>query len=95
MTKSHDSPARRALTLDTAKYQSYLDDTQIPDDQKTQLIETLWVIVVAFIDLGYEINAGNTHKEDCCGKAEFSDPLQRESGLKLAKLYNQGGGARD
>ena len=34
----------------------YLDD-DIPEDQKRQLIETLWSIILCFVDLGYDIKS--------------------------------------
>lgn len=48
----HELPA---LTLDVAYYQGFLDDETIPEDQKRQLIETIWTIVVTFVDLGFGI----------------------------------------
>ena len=37
--------------------QNYLDDADIPDDKKQELIETLWNIVVQFVDMGYGIES--------------------------------------
>ena len=34
----------------------YMEDTNIPETQKREMIETLWQIVVAFVDLGFELN---------------------------------------
>ncbi|MBO6550621.1 MAG: hypothetical protein JJ964_13510 [Rhizobiales bacterium] len=46
----------KTLTLDIDYYQSFLDDADIPDDKKQELIETLWNIVVQFVDMGYGIH---------------------------------------
>ena len=46
----------KTLTLDVDYYQSFLDDADIPDDKKQELIETLWNIVVQFVDLGFGIH---------------------------------------
>lgn len=46
----------KTLTLDVDYYQSFLDDADIPDDKKQELIETLWNIVVQFVDMGYGIH---------------------------------------
>lgn len=46
----------KSLTLDVDYYQSFLDDADIPEDKRRELIETLWQIVVNFIDLGFGIH---------------------------------------
>lgn len=46
----------KSLTLDTEHYQSLLDDEDIPEDKKQELIATLWQIVVSFVDLGFGIH---------------------------------------
>ena len=47
----------KTLTLDVDYYQSFLDDANIPDDKKQELIETLWNIVIQFVDMGYGIES--------------------------------------
>jgi len=55
----------KTLTLDVDYYQSILDDVDVPEDKKQELIESLWQIVDSFVDLGFGIhplqqtNAGN------------------------------------
>ena len=56
MEKEIDNTNFRTLTIDVDKYQELLDDVDIPDEQKLELIETLWNIVVQFIDLGFGIH---------------------------------------
>ncbi len=46
----------KTLTLDVEYYQSFLDDVDISGEQKQELIETLWNIVVQFVDLGFGIH---------------------------------------
>lgn len=46
----------KTLTLDVEYYQSFLDHEDIPEDKKRELIETLWQIVVSFVDLGFGIH---------------------------------------
>ena len=46
----------RALTLDVAHYQAILDDANIPDDEKRELITAIWAIITTFVDLGYGIH---------------------------------------
>ncbi|MGE0279577.1 MAG: hypothetical protein AB7P20_03040 [Rhizobiaceae bacterium] len=49
------SPAP-ALRFEWTDWLPYLEDQDIPDVQKRALIETLWSIVVAFVDLGWRLN---------------------------------------
>jgi hypothetical protein len=44
------------LTLDYALYESLLDDSDLSEEQKRELIETLWNIVISFVDLGFGFN---------------------------------------
>ncbi len=48
--------AAPALPFDWTDWLPYLEDQDIPDEQKRELIETLWSIVVAFVDLGWRLN---------------------------------------
>lgn len=44
------------LTLDVELYQSYIDDPSMSEADKRELIETLWSIIVNFVDLGFGIH---------------------------------------
>lgn len=46
-----------SLTLDWAKYGAMLDEWDGSDEQKQELIATLWSIVVSFVDLGFEVTS--------------------------------------
>ena len=63
--KSHPPPdpkdvtnatARPAVQFDWEDWREYLEDSDISDDQKRELIETLWAIVTGFVDLGFGLN---------------------------------------
>jgi hypothetical protein len=45
-----------ALTFDPAEYLSFLEDSDWTDSQKREFIEALWVIVIGFVDLGFDLN---------------------------------------
>lgn len=55
-----DQPGRPnrlpTLTIDWELYGRYLDDSDLPEAHKRLLIETLWSIVVSFVDLGFRLN---------------------------------------
>ncbi len=54
---NYEAEGFKTLTLDVDYYQSFLEDPQLSDDQKHELIETLWTIMVQFVDLGFGIEA--------------------------------------
>ncbi|MGH1399497.1 MAG: hypothetical protein ACRBCT_09820 [Alphaproteobacteria bacterium] len=56
------------LTLDTERYQAMLDAPDLSDAQKRELIETLWQVVVGFIDLNVEIRTTDEGVGESCGK---------------------------
>jgi hypothetical protein len=47
---------RPALTLDVARYEAMLADPALSEAERTAFVETLWEIVVAFVDLGFDIH---------------------------------------
>ncbi|MEM1149738.1 MAG: hypothetical protein AAGI03_04165, partial [Pseudomonadota bacterium] len=48
---------RPTLHLDTEEWLPYLDDPDATEEEKRELIETLWGIVLSFVDLGWQITA--------------------------------------
>jgi len=56
-TETYLSPSVPSLRFDWTDWLPYLEDQDIPDEEKRALIETLWSIVVAFVDLGWQINS--------------------------------------
>jgi|CXWK01.1.fsa_nt_gi hypothetical protein len=49
-------PSRPALTVDWARYAALIDDPDISAADKQEFLETLWSIMVAFVDLGFGIH---------------------------------------
>ncbi|NKX63300.1 hypothetical protein HEP89_04250 [Labrenzia sp. 5N] len=45
-----------ALQIDFEKYMHFLDDPSISDAQKQEFIETIWSILLQFVDLGFGIH---------------------------------------
>lgn len=58
-----------SLTLDWEAYAPLLNDPSISEDQKRELIETLWSIVLSFVDLGFDVHP----VQQVCGQGD--DPL--------------------
>lgn len=59
-----NSPTRPTLSIDWDFYGRYLAQSDATDAEKRALLETLWVIVVAFVDLGLGIHP----LQNPCGK---------------------------
>ncbi|MGD1926009.1 MAG: hypothetical protein ACFB03_17740 [Paracoccaceae bacterium] len=56
-TDRETAPRRQpGVRFDWRDWAPYLEDDAIPDDQKRELIETLWSIVTAFVDMGWSLN---------------------------------------
>lgn len=43
--------------LDTEKYREYVDEFEIPEESKIELLQTLWWIMAAFVDLGFGVDS--------------------------------------
>jgi len=63
-TEFHPIPPVPALRFDWTDWLPYLEDQDISEVDKRALIETLWSIVVAFVDLGWQLNP----KPEVCGE---------------------------
>ncbi|MEP5732215.1 MAG: hypothetical protein ABJL67_22910 [Sulfitobacter sp.] len=58
--------SRPSLSIDWEVYAAMLEDSDMPLEQQKELIETLWSIVVAFVDLGFDLNP----VQQICGEAD-------------------------
>lgn len=59
---------RPVMKINIEHYQRYLDDTNISDTDKEELLETLWSIICELVELGYGVhplqeNCGESNKE--------------------------------
>ena len=43
------------LQFDWQEWLPYVEDSDLTDDQKREMIETLWSIAIAFVDLGWDV----------------------------------------
>lgn len=64
-------PGYKALTLDLALYEQYLDSPDLTNDQRREFLEALWTIIVCFVDLGVEIRP-----EESCGQLLGTETLR-------------------
>ena len=49
-------PHKAALTFDAQEYCHFLADCDWTEEQKCEFIETLWEIIVSFVDLGFDLH---------------------------------------
>lgn len=47
---------RKRLEVDLERYQTYLDESDLSHEQKTDFVNALWTVIVAFVDFGYGIH---------------------------------------
>ncbi len=96
MTDIPDSPAQPTegntddpdrppgLSIDWQLYEHYLEDSSLSDEDKRALIETLWSIMVSFVDLGFRISP----TREICGEIDPLAALAKKSIGSVIKLEN-------
>ena len=72
---------KSVVFVDAAKYQHMLDESGLDEAQKEEVLQALWSIIVAFVDLGF----GVAPLSQSCGQAhEGLDPdAQMDSGKPI------------
>lgn len=76
-----------ALIFDWQDWLPYVAEADIPDAQKREMIETLWQIVVAFVDLGFDLNPHQHNQPD--GQQSCGQTLDLKSVLEEAVLKSE------
>lgn len=81
-----DASARPIVAVDVEKYQAYLDDPNLSEEQKEEFLQAIWSIMVAYVELGFGVHplqevCGQDSDESCpCAKDGFdkvkSEPLE-------------------
>lgn len=81
-------PPWPAITIDYALYDQYLQDPSLTPEQRQEFIDTLWKLMVSFVDLGFGIHPLQQVTTDNCEqnaipaeflKIEASDVLPLEN----------------
>ncbi|MFD0917259.1 hypothetical protein ACFQ14_12635 [Pseudahrensia aquimaris] len=62
------------LLIDYKKYESMLDESDLSEDQKREFLETLWSVIVGFVDLGFGV-----HPLQQCGDGDCEQHLDLSS----------------
>ncbi len=61
---SFAAAARPVIGLDVEKYQAYLDNSGMSDAQKEEFLQSLWTIIVSFVELGFGVHP----LQEVCGQ---------------------------
>ena len=64
LAENFDASARLVVTVDVEKYQSWLDESDFSDEQKEEFLQSLWSIVVAFVEHGFGVHP----LQEICGQ---------------------------
>lgn len=84
------------LPLDLKKYQSQVEDFDLTEEQRIELLQTLWGIMTVFVDLGFGVDAVQLLRKsaapdslNCAADAIIKErpalafnPLARDAGTK-------------
>jgi len=78
--ETFSTASRPTLSIDTARYQDYLDGADLTPEQKEAFLQGLWSIVVTFVELGYGVHplqeaCGKDHKTDGESPAQAADAV--------------------
>ena len=58
------------LTIDWELYGKYLDESDLSDTEKREFLETLWSIVVSFVDLGFGVHPLQQVTDNICAQQD-------------------------
>lgn len=56
LSEKFASSAQRSLTIDVARYQEYLDGSDLTPEQKEDFLRAVWSVVVTFVELGFGVH---------------------------------------
>ncbi len=71
---------RPKLEIDWDAYGEMMEDSDMSEEDKRVLIETLWNIVVAFVDLGFDLHP----EENDCGEPRSLSPFPIKDIVELS-----------
>lgn len=58
-----------SITVDWDRYGQYLEESDLSDAEKRAFLETLWSIVVSFVDLGFGVHPVQQACENSCAQS--------------------------
>lgn len=82
---AYDMTARPVLTIDYEKYEHFFEESDLTEAEKRAFIETIWSVIVSFVDMGFGVHPVQQAQE-ACGKLAKNPPksaLTAPDGLYL------------
>ena len=76
------------FTIDVQHYQKYLDDSNISDEDKTELLEVLWEIICEIVSLGFGVHPVQQAQGACGQRKETPPQIMQDDSDKLVSDYN-------
>lgn len=73
------------ITVDVERYVHFLDDADLSDNEKTQLLQTVWGIITEFVALGFGVHPLQQTK-GICGKTAQVDASQKNAAQDMLYL---------
>ena len=80
MPKTTQHPPPPPVGVDLSAYRHFFDDSDIPEEQKEALLQALWSVMMAFVDLGFGVHpiqqaCGQTGDPNDAPPKDPADPL--------------------
>ncbi|TBZ72470.1 hypothetical protein [Rhizobium leguminosarum] len=75
LAKGSAGSARPVATVDVERYQFWLDGTELSPSQKEEVMQSLWSIVMTFVELGFGINP----VQSVYGSNSADDPVEPDT----------------
>ena len=75
--------------IDWDLYASYLEESDLSDNEKCVFIETLWSIVTSFVDLGFGVHPAQQVSPNECGQKLQFPNLSNSSLNDVVESKNQ------
>lgn len=80
---------RNSLTIDYALYERYLENSDLSEIEKREFLETLWNVIVGFVDLGFGVHPLQETPSEGCGQKLKIDTLSQSKPIDVVDLHNQ------
>jgi len=71
ITNKNTKGQQPSILVDYERYQHFLEDSDLSADEKIKFLETIWGIVVGFVDLGFGVHPVQ-QAEKACGQLSSS-----------------------
>lgn len=56
LSERFDTSSKPMIAVDVEKYQAYLDGSDMTDTEKEVFLQSLWQIIVGFVELGFGVH---------------------------------------